>query len=156
VTALTSDQQGRFRAVGLSPGRYTIFATRGTQWVGNSIPTVDIEAGAETSTTIYLTKPMALLSPAHEATVATTATFGWEPITGTTRYELYVTEVGNTCSVPLSGGISLSPRPVTSTTTSATVTTLVVGKHYTWTVKAVDNNSDLAWYAGSPRCVWVR
>lgn len=153
VAAPTSDQDGRFSASGLSPGRYTVFAVRPTQWVGNSIPMIDVQAGADTMTSIYMTRSMSLLTPAHETSVGVPVTFTWEQVPGTTRYELYLTEVGSTCTPP---AFQLSARPTYSTSTSASVSTLVVGKRYWWTVKATDQNSDLAWYAGPARCVLVR
>lgn len=153
MAAPTSDQQGRISASGLSPGRYTIFAVRSTQWIGNTIPTIEIEAAADTTTSIYMARSMSLLTPAHEASVSVPVTFTWEQVPGTTRYELYLTEVGNTCTPPAFGS---SLQPTYSTSTSASVSTLVVGKRYFWTVKATDQNSDLAWYAGATRCILVR
>lgn len=151
----TSDGQGRYRAAGLTPGQYTVFAIRtGTPYVGSTIPTIDIAAGADTSApAIYMTKTMGLVSPAQEASLAAPVTFTWEQVPGTTRYELFITEIANACTYPPAG---LAPRPTYATSTSTTVDTLVAGKHYTWTVKATIEGGDLAWYTGTPRCIWVK
>lgn len=154
AAVVTSDAQGRYRAAGLAAGMYTLYAVRvGTAYIGSTIPTVDVVSGAETAVpAVYMVKPFALLGPAQDAFVAAPVTLSWELVAAATQYEVYVTEIGSTCT----SATGAAPRPTVVTGTSVAVATLVSGKHYWWTVKAKVGENDVAWYTGAPRCIWVK
>lgn len=129
TSAVSTDAQGKYTIDGVSPGQYTVVASK-TGYNPDSV-TISVTAGKTTTADIYLIgTPLSAPTIASATPGDSSVTVGWNAVSGATSYNLYYA-AGTTVS-------STSGTKVTGVVSPKQIVGLTNGTQYAFAVTAVN------------------